>query len=176
MGLLKNRKFAVLICVVVVVLATLIGVRGSLNRLARDVEAVFYDSFEGIDLHLNNRLNSALGFASLMQKHPVLESEADALVLARRMLLDAKDIKDKFAANESMQRAYVELSDRAGGLELSQNEKGDIERYSSTFFGAYAAIQNSPYNQRAQSFMHDASFFAHLLKPFLFVKSPQLFA
>jgi len=184
MKILKDRRIAILITIIVVVLATLLGVRGSLVRLSRDAERMFYDGVNlkeegytqpGIDSQLRNRMNSALGFASLMEKHPELEGAAGALLSARRELLDANSIKGMYSANESMQRAFVELLEKAEKFGLSNKEREDMERYSATFQGAQTAIRNSHYNQRAQSFMGDASILARLMKPFLFVPGPQVF-
>ena len=185
MKIFLNRGFAVVICVVVIIFATLLGLRGSLNRLARDVEAGFfmdvvYDESgrpqPGINWHLNNRMACALGFAALMEKHSELADDAEVLLSARRGLLDARSISQKFSANEVMQRAFVDLADKAKGSGLSQNEKDDIEQYTSTFLGAQAAIQNNLYNQKAQSFMDKSSYLAQLLRPILFIRSPQVFA
>jgi len=185
MKLLKNRKIAILITVVLVVAASLFAVGRSLNRLAREVEAMFYDGVyledegytqPGIEAHLERRWNSSLGFAVLMEVFPEAENEARALLSARNTLLSAKGISDKFAANEAMQRAYAELSAVADRLELSEQDKADIADYSSSFYGAQTAILGSRYNHMAEAFMKDASFFAHLLRPFAFVSPPQRFA
>jgi len=185
MIIFKNRKFAVLVVVFVVVVATLLGVRGSLMRLSRDAERMFFDGVfleaenyrqPSIDAQLNNRMSCALGFASLMLNHPEIESEAEALLSARRVLIDASSIKDKYSANERMQRAFVALANKAEKLGLSNKETEDLESYSSTFHGAQIAIRNSSYNQKAKSFMDDASILAHILRPFLFVRGPQAFA
>jgi hypothetical protein len=184
MKVFKNRKFAILITIAIVVLATLLGVRGSLNRLARDTEAMFYNGVylkedgytqPGIDSQLSKRLNSALGFALLMENHPELEGESSGLLSAQRELQNAKSIREKYSANESMQRAFVKLSENAAKMALSSRETEAIEQYTSTFMGAQTLIQNSRYNQQASSFMDNASFLAQLIKPFLFVKSPQIF-
>lgn len=184
MTLLRNRKFAILIAFVIIILATLLGVRGSLNKLAADAQDMFYSGVyikdkgytqPAIDTHLSNRANSALGFASLLEKHPELANEAEALKEARRELIDAKSIWGKCSANENMQRAFIELSDKSRAVKLSQNEIGDIDRYVSTFMGAQTAIAESLYNVKASSYMDNASFLAQLLKPVLFVKAPQLF-
>ena len=185
MKIFLNRGFAVFICVVVIIFATLLGLRGSLNRLARSVEAGFFMDVifdesgrpqSGINWHLNNRMASALGFASLMDKHPEFADDVEELLSARRGLIDAKSISQKFSANEAMQRAFIELADKAKSSGLSRNEKDDIEKYTSTFLGAQTAIQNNPYNQKAQSFMDNTSYLAQLLRPILFIRSPQIFA
>jgi len=130
----------------------------------------------GIDSQLNNRLSTALGFAVLMEDFPEAASEAKALVSARNTLLAAKTISDKFAANEALQQAYLALQAIADRLDLSKRDKDDIAQFKSTFTGAQSAIANNRYNQEAESFMDDASFFARMLKPFAFVNPPQVFA
>ena len=184
MRLLKNRKIAILITVVLVVFATLFGVGRSLNRLTGDIEAMFYDGVPldgegflqpGIDAHLNNRLNSALGFAVLMEGYPEADSEAKALLSARNELISAKTISEKYKANEALQQAYLTLQAKTETLELSNRDKDDVAKYSSSFSGAQTAILNSSYNRKAESFMDGASFFARILKPFAFVTPPQAF-
>jgi len=185
MKLLKNRKFAVLITVVVVILATLLGVRGSLNRLAGDVEAMFYDGVylkdngykqPGINPQLEICAQTALNYATILVNNPALTGEAEALLSAQREFIDAKSIREKYSANESMQNAFEALTKKAESTGLSQQETDAMSRHISTFRGAQTMIRSSEYNQQAQSFMDDASNFARLLRPFLFVKSPQMFA
>ena len=185
MKLLKNRKFAILIAAVAIVFATLLGVRGSLNRLARDVETMFYKGIyleedgytqPGIDSQLLNCAQAALDCATVLEKQPELTGEAGALLSARREFMDAKSIREKQKAYISMQRAFAELTEKAGKVELTQREAEAMTVHTSTFRGAQTAIQNSAYNHKAQTFMDEASIFAHLLRPFLFVRPPQLFS
>jgi len=183
--LLKNRKFAILVTVVVVIIATLLGVRGSLNRLVRDVETLFavgvYLDDEGyiqpgIETHLRNRARSALGYATLMVNDPVYTDEAEALLAARHRLLNAASIREKYTANEELQRAFDALIEKERAHHSTGADNEDTEYYASTFQGAQTAIKNSRYNQKALSYMNDASFIAQLLKPILFVRSPQVFS
>ena len=184
MRLLKNRAFAIFITVVIVILTALFGIQRSLNRLAADVEAMFYEGVylesEGytqpsIDSQLQIRANGALALATVMEGYPDLADEAETLLSARRDLISAKSIRDKHSANERMQRAFTTLTAKAGTLDLTERDKEDIDRYISTFQGAQTAILGSLYNQKALFFMDDASFIAHVLRPFLFVTPPQSF-
>ena len=169
----------------VVVLATLLGVRGSLNGLARDVEAMFYDGVylkderytqPGIDSHLSNRIDAALNLATLVEVYPELTGDTEALLSARRALMDASSIRGKYSENEKLQRAFLVVADKAKGLNLSEGDQAEVESCLSSFSDAQTAIQNSGYNQQAKSFADSASFFVRILKPFLFVSSPQTFA
>jgi len=185
MKLLGNRKFVIFITVIIAILSTLFGVGRSLNRLARDVEAMFYNGVylkdegytqPGIDAQLKNRLNSSLAFAVLMEKHPEAKHEAEALLAARNELIAAGGITEKFTANEALQHAFMALALKAEHIEVTEKEKSDIKEYSSTFSGAQTAINGSRYNHEAETFMDDASFFAFVLRPFVFLTPPQVFA
>jgi hypothetical protein len=184
MKLLKNRKFAVLVAVVLVVLATLFGVGRSLNRLARDVEALFYaDRYvdddgatrRGIDPHLENSANAAFALAMLMVDNPALAGEANELLAARGSYLAADSIPGKFVANENMKRTFAALAGKAQGIELSEREISALATFSRDFNDAQMAIQGSPYNQKASDYMDGASFIAHVLRPFTFVAPPAYF-
>ena len=185
MSVLKKRKFAVLIVVVVAVLATLFGVRKSLNILARDAEAMFFDGVyleeqrytqPGINTHIENSAGAALGLSTIMENYAELRDDSSALLSARREFIAARSIKEKFSANEKMHIAFDSLTERAAKLDLNDRDQEALKQYSSTFYGAQTAIANSQYNQRASAFMDEASVLAHLLRPFIFVKSPQIFA
>ena len=185
MKFVKNRKFAILVSAAIVILATLFGIRGSINRLARKTESMFYDGVylvdegytqPGIDSQLKNRINSALGYALLLESHPELEKASSELLSAQRELIDAESIRAKYSANERLQRAFLKLAENAEKANLSQRDADAAEQYASTFMGAYTMIQNSGYNQQARSYMSGASIFVRIIRPFLFVTPPQLFA
>ena len=185
MKLLKNRKIAILITVILAVAASVFGVGRSLNRLARDIEVMFYDGVylddamytqPGIEAHLKNRLNSALAFAAMMEDFPEAKNETETLLSARNTLISANDISEKYDANRALDSAYWFLYEKANSLELTKRDEDDIAQFTSTFAGAQNAINDSLYNQKALSFMDNASFFAKILKPFAFVTPPQIFA
>jgi len=183
--LLKNRKTAILITAIVAILATLLGVRGSLNRLARDVEAMFVSGVyledekftqPGIYAHLENRAASALALATALESYPELKAETENLLTARRGLMNANTIKDRYAANESLQQAFTALEEKAGKLSLSGRDKETLEMHASDFSGARTAIMDSRYNAAAASYLDGVSILARILRPFVFVKPPQAFA
>jgi len=184
MTLLKNRKIAIMITVVVAILATLLGVRASLNRVASKIEAQFFileyyndagAREPGIISLLDNKANAALGLATILEAHPELKADAEVLLTARRDMLNANDIGGKHSANERMQQAFTALEEKAGGLELSEREDVALETYSSDFYGAQKAIQNNWYNQLAASWLDDVSFPARIIRPFVFASPPQAF-
>ena len=183
MKLLKNRKIAIIITVVVVVLAILFGVTRSLNRLAADIESMFYDGVfledqnftqPALNTHLENLAQAALDGASFFANHPELSSEADGLRMARRELIDASSFMDKSEAFNNLARAFSDFH-LASMIELSDRDLETRNQFIDTFNGATTAIQNSAYNDVAVSRWNDVSGFAKLLRPFLPVDPPQTF-
>ena len=184
MKLLKNRKIAILITIIVVILATLFGISRSLNRLARDVEALFYDGIyleetgqpqRSINHHLGNLEQTALDASFVFAGNPGLSNESEALRLARRDLLDARSISEKYVAYQSLHQAFSVFFNKAETVDLSERDKDSLAQFRSTFTGATHAIQASEYNNRVRDFMGGSSIIAYLLKPFIFVTSPQAF-
>lgn len=183
MKLLKNRNFAILLTIIVAVLATLFGVGRSLNRLTRNVEAMYYIDVDeygikqpDIDHLLSNRANTALALLPVFDNYPELKDEADALRAARQELLAAKDIPEKALSNARLQQAFETLAEKSGRLDLSERDRNIINMHSDDFSGAQTAILNSRYNRNVSSYMDGASFLAQALKPFVFVRPPQAFA
>jgi len=183
MKALKNRKIAVLITVIVAILATMFGVGRSLNKLARDVEATFYSGFtlengqpqNGINHHLEILVQSALDCAALLAGNSELSGEAESLLSARSGLLDSKSISEKYSAYQTLYSMSATLIDKALLMELSEREKAAVSQFSNDFKGTTAAIFSNQYNIKALNFMDDASIFAHLLRPFVFVTPPETF-
>jgi len=184
MKIFGNRKFAILFAVVVAVLATLVGVYGTSARYTREIEAMFYDGVfmedagfvqPGINLHLENITQTALDCSSMFAGHAELADVSEALMMARRGMLEAGSISEKYAAYVNIHRAFTDFIDRAHAVELTERDADSVAMYSSTFTGAAGAIQSSEYNTKAGNFMSGASPIAFLLKPFVFVTSPQTF-
>ena len=184
MKLLGNRQFALFLTVAIAVFATLLGLRGSLSRHARDVEAMFYDGVylkdegytqQSIDSNLAVIAQTALDCATLMGGNPGLKDESTALLLARNEFLAARSITEKHSSYIHMRQAFAQLSEKAGNLSLSDRESEAMAHYTSRFSGAQTAIGNSQYNQIAAAFIDDTSFLARFLRPYLFVAPPQLF-
>lgn len=184
MGLLSNRKIALLITVIVVALATLFGVGRSLNNLARNVEEMFYIGVfledagftqPGISMHLGNVEQAIINLTSVFASHEELSDESEALVLARRNLLGAGSISAKYAAYQDIQRSYTAFVSKVDVVDLSERDMDTFTLYDRTITGAMTAIQGSEYNVKVGNYMDGASFIAYFLRPFLFVTSPQVF-
>jgi len=182
MKLLKNRKIAILITIVVAIVATLLGVRGSLNRLAGNVNDMFFNdvviggqTYPSVNSFLSSRENSALGLATLLERYNGLQSEAESLLSARRSLVGTNNIAEKNTANEAMQKAFTSLVKKAETLDLPDRDRNAMETYAASFSGAQTAISGSMYNKKVATFWDDVSFIAWCLRPLLFIRTPQVF-
>jgi len=184
MTLLKNRKFAIIITVIVVIFATLFGVGRSLNRLVRNVEKMFFEGViledagftqPPVDRHLEVIAQTSLDVSSIFAGHEDLSNEAEALMMARRNLIGARTIPEKYNAYIEIKLAGIHFITKADSIDLSGRDKESFDSFRSTFEGAVTAIQNSEYNVKAKGFMDGASIITYLLKPFVFVSSPQAF-
>jgi len=182
--LLKNRKIAILIAVIVMIFTMLFGVHRSLSRLAKDVEDMFYDgvpiegtneTWPSINQHLGNLTQSILDTSSMFANHEELSGEAEAMTIARRSFMDADSITDKYSAYQDIQKTSIVFIEKAETFMLYERELITLLDFQTVFRGATRAIQNSEYNERARGFMDEASFIAVLLKPLVFVTSPQVF-
>ena len=188
MKVLKSRKAAILITVVIAILATLLGVYRTSNKYTRDIEAMFYDGVylksegytqPGIESHLNNAANAALGLATLMETYPELEFQVEKLKSARRGLLAAETISEKNIAFLEMRERYIDLDNASlnEGLNLGISERDIIavSQYDSTFFGALNALSASGYNDEVMEYLNSRSFLTRLLVVFTPAREPEYF-
>jgi len=184
MVLLKNRKIAILITVIVVFLSMLFGVGRSLNRLAANTERMFYEGVyledrgfvqPAINAHLENITNLALDCATVFANHPDLAHFSEAVRFARRDLLEANSISDKFGAYLGIREVFIAFFNAADAVELYDGDRSLIDGFAHTFFGAVNAIESSAYNDMAVGFMGGVSGFAQLLRPIVSVTPPQTF-
>ena len=184
MKLLKNRKIAIIITIIVVILATMIGVGRSLNDLSREVELLFYEDADleeagflqpSINRHLDVISQAILDASSLFAGHPELTGETQALTEARRDLMAAQSIAEKYSAYRDITKASEIFINSAGKIDLSDRETDALNDFQAKLRGATIAIQNNEYNNRAKNFMEGSFFIVYVLKPFVFANSPQLF-
>ena len=184
MKLLKTRKFAILITFVVVIVATFLGVRGSLNRHARDIEAMFYNGVyleeerytqPGINSHLESSANAALGLATMLDYYPSLADKTEALLSARRELLGAISIDSKIIPNNNMIHAFIELLQEARSIALTDWDAEVATQHWTTFVNAQECIVTSQYHDKVASFRDESNFLADLICMLMPVRPPEAF-
>ena len=180
----KNRKFAVLITVIVAIIATLFGVYKSTSRLSKDIEAMFYDgvtlSKEGyvqpsIASHLKSHTDAALNMATILVKYPQLKDDADNVMRLRRELLDAESIGNKSETFRKMSASVNSITQAALKADLSERDAAAVNQYASTITGAETAIRNSAYNQTASMRWSEQSSITRLIGILLPVRQPEFF-
>ena len=185
MKLLRNRKIAVSITAIVVILTTLFGVGRSLNALARDIEAMFYDGVyiaadrftqPGIDAQLRWCASAALGLATITINYPELESHSEEVMRLRRELLAAESIGEKSRAFRFLAPEVYSLAQAALDADLTARDLEAVAHYQRQFADAEAFIRNtSLYNQTVSQRWDERSFIARFIGSFVPVREPEMF-
>ena len=185
MKMLKERRIAFIIAVIVVLASMLFGVHRSISKEVRKVEAQFYDGVyikaekyvqPSIDSQLSKRIDSALGLVTLAQKYEALQNEAQELRDARSGLMNASGIEDKYLANVQMQNAYDILCEGFSAVSFADNDAAAYSNYTSSFDGAGRVIMNSNYNMAVSEFERmSGKFPVSLLRGVTFARMPEYF-
>ena len=180
MEVLKKRSVATAILVVVIIVFTVLGINLSAARVVKAAERQFYDGVyiksekyteTAIETHLEKKEEAALGLLSL--DYGTKEEQA-ALRNARDELLNAKTIKEKYAANQALEKAWRPVAESAS---LSSVYSEAANTYIKTLSGAESAIEKSSYNDVAQK--ANDSILGGILKPLRllnFARDAELFA
>ena len=184
MKLLGRRSIAILITVVVVIVATLLGVYSTTGRYTREVEALFYDGIyledqgftqRGINSHLENSANAALGLATLLESYPELSGYAESLLTARRDLMAAGSISAKEQAALEMRDGFINLLETARDVDLIERDKEAAAKFYSTFNGALIAISDSRYNDAVSAHINAQNAVLRLIGYFISADQPAFF-
>ena len=182
--ILKNRKFAILITVVVAVLATMFGVSRTSGRQTRKIEAMFYDGVylegegytqPGMSSHIRNCADAALGFATIMENHPELAQEAGKLIATQQALVDAYSLSNINSAFISMVDSYNVLMSATTRIALSEREAAAVNQYSNLFSGAQKAMESSRYNTMVTEYLDGRSALTLIISLLAPVKAPHYF-
>lgn len=154
---LKDRKIALLLMIIMIVLGTAFGSHRSLMKLYNSAEDVFYngENRDGFSIQhdLEDRFEESLKLVKIAEKYTSLDSRYIADVTeARNNLKNAETIKDKSKANSELDAAVYALYNELGNQKLSsQDEKYRISAYGT--FNSYGdTISHSSYNSTARKF------------------------
>ena len=186
MKLLKKRKFAILITVVVAIAATLFGAYRTAERQTREIEAMFYDGVylkdqgytqPGINSHLTNMANAALGLAVTLEKYHELEEYTDEILSCRRALIDSASISDMALACVGVYGSSLYLRNKLDETETIVTEKDNdaVVYYTATIYGAYISAFNGRYNDKVEEYLESRSAIVSLIGQVLPLKEPELF-
>lgn len=191
MAVLKKRSTAVLVAVIVIVFGTLLGVHLSVNRETAKIEAMFFNGVTvtdsvtkstyvqpSIQSQLDKRATAALGLWTIASASSdiTVSNFAEALKSARNELLDAKNIFDKYTANEKLQTSYKNLYAALVNNSLAVSQKTAFDNYTATLDGAQGVINKSAYNSQVSAFMKTLDTLpVTLFKNLAFVTYPEYF-
>ena len=187
LDLLKNRRVAVIIAIIVILLSTVFGVNRSLGEKAAEVRDLFengvYDqnqrySRRSIASQLRVRSDASLGLLSISSSHSLLEDEVKTLRSARDQLLTASGPGAKYDADEAMGRAFSDLYDKLSTVSDDVDSATRADYYLSQMQGAARVIESSGYNEAVRAFDRSVMsvFPINFLKRISFVQDPELFA
>ena len=182
MNTLKDRKLAILITIMIVIVATALGVYKTSYSYTKKIESGFYnDAMSGgratcINSYLDNCASYAKGLATMMAKYPALADKSEALMLAQRELLDAATITLKESANARMVECFKALSSAAAGSVLTDERDAEaLAGYSSDFYNAQRLIGQSGYNDTVTAYLDGRSPFMKIFDASIKMKTPAYF-
>lgn len=174
----KNRRTAIAVFVVVVIVFGLLGCHRSLNRRCRAVEQGF---FSGELTAPATQLNEAAKYANRILA--VINGELDdslytAVLDTRMALLDAleaENIAASVTASRDLTAAIDAVQSAAEGHAFESVE--DIDALFDNFHGAMRAAQNSSYNEDVEHFMETVAnrFPTNIVRHITLVDMPERF-
>ena len=184
MKLLRNRGVAIAITAIVVFAAVLFGVNRSLNKLANNIERMFYEGVyieEGkytqpsIHSKLEQCGDQALGISTIITNHPQFVNDADALMLLRRELIAAESIEAKSRAFEELSEAVNRASKALADADLPQDDIDSAADYITRFNSAKEFITNAAYNDEVSERWNKRSYIARFFDLLIQARVPETF-
>ena len=184
MKLLKNRGGAIAITAIVVFAAVLFGVNRSLNKLANDIERMFYEGVyiqEGkytqpsIHSKLEQCGDQALGISTVITNYSQFSNDADSLILLRRELIAAESIESKSKAFDELSEAVDRTSKALIDADLPQGDFDSAADYITRFNSAKEFITNAAYNDEATERWNKRSYIARVFALLMPARTPETF-
>lgn len=161
MKLLKNSRFAAVICLAVIVLSVVFGSGRSLQKACDRVEQYFYTGVESngylhksVASQLKMRMNNANGVLSLTEDYAQTETENARQI--RQDLYSALEYQSSpsylFTLNSQLTEAMQRLDKAMAGADMPQSDQKAYEKYYSDFNAAMGVIEDSGYNDAVRDF------------------------
>ena len=177
MSVLKDKRIAVLVMLLMIISGTLIGSYNTLADMRKEALAVFSVGIHGDGIGIQGDLNEreSIAYNMVIVARRYLQEDHTLIVNvleARNELLAAGSIRAMRAADQKLETAVKDLCDVLNGMSLSQQDS----RYPSSLYSDFRSrgdtISHDPYNAGATAFnsilrRFPAGFFASLtgIKP-----------
>ena len=178
MNILKNRKTAVVIFIVVVIAFSLIGGHRSLQKACNDVENTFYSETFSVYTSPAKQLDHAADYANRLLsivRDDVSQDIYDAIANSRRDLLDALETEDISAACDAS--TTLEMAVLALDSTAITNNYDDFSTVRSDLLSALSAADTLGYNDYVDQFCKTTlkTFPANLIAALTGVDTPEKF-
>lgn len=179
--LFRKRWFAVLLCLVGVIVSTLVNTRVKLGGKSGEVIDRFYDSRLGescISTQLGNLYKATTGLTSIAGHYNLDSSAANRASEQLETALTTSYGKAGalYAHYKALHAATDELIARLDLASLSKRDAENLELYSTTIADAQRAIEASDYNARVRDFLRvNDRFLTGGLAAFAGVRMPEPF-
>jgi len=179
--MLKKRSFAVLICIVAVLLSTWVSVRSGLDEIVDDVNEAFIEGNDGSGYSIYTDLQSRAGLARNFVVVAARYMDADGPLLrelsrAAEKLEGETDPGKAYDANTALDEAVAAVNAELMTMELSDTDESyrigilvDLESYNST-------IEHDDYNLLVEEARREMSKFpANIFRLITFVGNAEYY-
>lgn len=178
----RDRKVAVIITVIIMVLSTGYGAHRSLLQKAETVETIFYYGENGDGVCIQSDLDTRLGLASnlLIVAGRYLSEDDEAmerLTAARTALATAKTIEEKYRANEELTLAADYMDQVLQACVLTPSDNRYRAGIRTDMDAVNQIIGHDGYNDAANAYNRDVLgvFPANVLKEIVMVDELETF-
>ena len=178
-----NKKIAIAVMLLMIIISIPFGGYRSLNKLYKEVNRTFYQGVDGdglgIENDLNNRIDNSYNLVTIAKKY--IDSENDVIkntLKAREELVNSQSIAEKYRANLSLTEAVEELYTALGdeSLGLSDQDKTYRRSLYSNLTSRNDTISHDGYNDKAAEFNSTLeSFPASLISRLVGINKAELF-
>ena len=154
-NLLKNRKVAVVLTVIIMILATLIGSNRSMAAEAYDIEQYFIYGYGGysIQRELDTRTGLAKNLLVVAERNlAVNDSAVKELQDAITQMEKAKTVNEKSDANQKLTAATERMNLVLDECWLSSSDDRYRRQISMELAACNQAISQDPYNELAMQY------------------------
>ena len=179
MNILKKRSTAIIIVVIAAILFTMIGVRRSLDREAKKVQALFYDgvgSETAVQTYLDNEFREAKTVYSIASKY--LDDEVtNGFRTAYNDMYNAETVREKYLSYAKLTSELSLITQAIDDSELTRDESKYFTEHVNNMKNIQRMIDSCSYNEKVAEFETKTlgAFPANIFKKIVNPSSPEYF-